>query len=335
MTANTRQTTTTAAPPVEPPAASVGTSTTNKSSIRMAAHGPLTALHALANSYRQMMDLLKEARKDSIKILQKFTDDGYQKALDAAKDSKHALYMQAGASFLGGGLAIGGLIANRVVGAADDANKTLAAQKKDFLEGIKKGLSTGDANLTTSNGQQAGAVGNLPSLETSEAMSLIKNNQMDDLYRRNKVVLPGEMGYISDIEISDAAKFLHADRVPLIQHDPIQLPVNQVEILKNITDHIMVQSNTMNTSSQNIARSDAGVKSLVDLAQGVQQGGFSIGQAKDNEKARQEEADVAKIGQLQKMTDQAQSDFSESNKQLSRDLSSISEQVGRIIPQRA
>ena len=337
MTANTRQSSNINGNP--PPAPSPEASP-NKTSIRMAAHGPLTALHALAKSYRDMMDLLKETRKDSIKVLNSFIKQSYDKAWDAAKDSKKALYMQAGASFVGGTLSIAGAAANAVSGSAEKQRLNEAAAKKDFLEGIKRDLSGTDLNLSVANGAVAGQQGNIPTANTSRAMTLIREGNFDELYRCNKLVAPGGVGvvgngHLTDNEISDAAKFISAGTLPLQLPDaPAPVPVLRADVIKNVTDQVIVQSNVMNVNSNDLGRLDARNKGMVDLAQGVQQGGFAIRQGQLTETSRQEEAEVSKLSQLQKMADQTQTDFSESNKQLSRDLASISEQVGRIIPMR-
>lgn len=335
MTANTRQTSNSAPSTQSSSPSSTASSGANKSSIRMAAHGPLTALHALAKSYRDMMDLLKETRKSSINLLQKFTEENYKQAMNAAKDSKKALYMQAGASVVGGALSIGGAAANGLSGGAEKQKLADAASKKDFLEGIKRDLSGGDLNLSTTNGGGVATAQTEPATDgTSRAMALIKDNNFGELRRCNQTVAFGQPDHITTDEMRDAAKLLSVGAQPDQEHDLHGLPVSRGQLMENVSNRILVQSNAMNVASTDLGRLDARNKSLVDLAQGVQQGGFSIGQGQANEKARQEEAEVGRLSQSQKMADQAQSEFAESNKQLARDLASISEQVGRIIPMR-
>jgi hypothetical protein len=303
--------------PVATPASSEGA---GKSTIKMgSAYNALSALHALAASYRGLIDLLKELRMTQIDELKDFTNQAWSKAYDAAKDSKHALFMQAGASLVGGGLSIAGAAANGLTSGTEKANQTQAARDQTFLKDLKSKMQNQDVTLVGQAGLQAGG-GNLVTATdgTKAALTLLKEGNYDEL--RNRL----STNTITPADLTDAAKFARvgADNA------------NHVDIIRSLDDGISKWTNKELIASNAITQQQNLNKSMVDLAQGIQQGGFNIQQAKDTEKARQEEADATKTSQAQKMADQSQSDFGGSLQETARDLRSISEQIGRIVPQR-
>lgn len=323
MTANTKPNS--SVTPNTPTAPQTADAAGKKPTIKMSSAGnALTALHALASSYRGLMDLEKDLRIQGIDHLKAFTNQAWEKAYDAAKDSKHALFMQAGASLVGGVVGVGGAAVNGLTSGTEKATQAKAARNQDYLKGLKTKMQDDNLNLVGQGGQRAGqdnfaqADGN-----TKEALNLLKEGNYAEL--RNRRNLPATSPFhISEDQLSDAAKFARAGADG----------ANHINIIKNLDDRIGHWSNKELVASNSITQQQNLNKNLVDLAQGVQQGGFNIQQAKDTEQSRQKEADATKTSQSQKMSDQYQSDLEAERQATARDLRSISEQIGRIVPQR-
>jgi len=301
----------------------------DKPKIKMSpAHGALTALHALAASYRGLIDLLRELRQTQIHTLKDFTEQAWQKGYDAAKDSRHALIMQGTASIVGGGIAGAGAIGKFTVSSTARGAQEKAAGLNDFCKTLKTDLTTARADAVIDIGDPAApppaantvSFNQLPA-NTREAVTLIRNNQFDILKSRQD---PLTNNPITNAQRQAAMNY--------IRHGVDG--GNHAQVLEKLDEHINRYANEMNTASNMIAQQAGYIENFTTLAKDTQHGGFTIKQAQDTEKSRQEEADATRTSQSQKLADQSQSDFGGSMQEAARDLRSISEQIGRIVPQR-
>lgn len=301
---------------------------TGKPTIKMGNAGrALMALNDLAASYRELMDLEKDLRQQGIDHLKAFTDQAWEKAYEAAKDSRNALFMQ-GASSIAGGLLSGvNAYANAKTSVQAKQDQLDAAAEKDFLKGLKSDLSRDALTLSASNGNRALAGGIPPdqiNANTQEAIGMLRENRFQDLQRAK--VRGGNP--ITDEQISDAAKLIRAGA------GQGNNPINHLQLIQRVDDGIARCTSEGLEASNKIAQQDALNKNMVDLGKGFVDTGFQVGQALYTQKSRQEDADAAKISQSQKMADQYQSELEAERQGTVRDLRSISEQIGRIVPQR-